>query len=166
MSAEFPVTNWGLGNCLQYTSEVMTEMRETSAKIADEPLTIGIFLSALAAFAASTGSALTSREGSYPLTVCPLPGDAEMATAMQLLGYEYLRHHSPDRLRRDLIGVPMSVIKDVYEWLVFLQKCMIDLPTTDHWEPSSLPDIEKSIAQLKIFMNGEDDGESTAKAGI
>lgn len=163
MSAEFPITNWGLGNCLQYTSEVMTEMRETSAKIADEPLTIGIFLSALSVFAASTGSALTSREGSYPLTVCPMPGDSEMATAMQLIGYEYLRHHAPDRLRRDLIGIPAADLSEVLGWLDGALKCK-----DWEWSPDQHALASAAYDRAMVFLNGfEHDSEAKdPKAGL
>jgi len=110
MSGEFPVTNDGLASAFSQASDSFMILRDQS-KVADNAATIGDLLDAFSVSFGLLSESIRQANAGYPQTLCPIPTNPDMAAAMQLVGYEHLRLHAPERLQRDLIGIPAEVLK-------------------------------------------------------
>lgn len=162
MSSEFPTTNKSLGDAFAGATDMLGSIRELGVGM-DEPATVGQTIDALTAAFGAMAASLIHGEHAHPQTVCPIPTNPDMAAAMQLLGYEHLRLNAPDRLRRDLVGIPAADLGEVLGWLEGALKCK-----EWEWSPDQHAFASAAYDRAMIFLNGfEHDGEAKdPRAGI
>lgn len=158
MSAEFPVTNGGLADAFLGAAETFAAIQETSSQL-DEPAKVGDLIAMMLTMSGAIGAHLRNAEHTYPQTVCPMPGSVEMATAMQLLGYEHLRQHAPELLQREVVGIPRSDLCEVLGWLQGALECK-----AWEWSPDQHAYASQAYDRAMIFLNGRTpDDEVQAK---
>jgi hypothetical protein len=114
MSAEFPVTNGGLAEAMfaVHNAAMSEGHARTYNGSAATPMDVACIVAA--SFSALAAHLQESNHG-HPQTVCPIPNNADMAGAMQLVGYDYLKRKAPERLHQDIVGVPRAFLSELVE---------------------------------------------------
>jgi hypothetical protein len=110
MSAEFPVTNGGLADAFHAVNNEVIGFAH--ANNYGGPVTMMEVASLLAVTFGAVANQLVQATA-YPATVVPVPATAEQATAMELVGYHYLKNNAPERLRTDTIVISRALLSDV-----------------------------------------------------
>jgi hypothetical protein len=119
MSAEFPVTNGGLADAFHAVNNEVIGFAH--ANNYGGPVTMMEVASLLAVTFGAVANQLVQATA-YPATVVPVPANADQATAMELVGYHYLKANAPERLRTDTVVIPRELLLRIVELLSVMQR--------------------------------------------
>jgi hypothetical protein len=116
MSAEFPVTNGGLAEALLavHNAAMSEGHARTYNGSAATPMDVACIV---AASFSALAAQLQEGNQAHPQTVVPIPASADMAHAMETIGYAYLRDNAPERLRHDVLTIPRGLLGELEFWL-------------------------------------------------